>query len=31
MPSVTMVTLEAHGQTLWLLPERAVFLPDPTR
>ena len=28
MPAVTMVTLAAGGQTLWLLPERAVFLPD---
>jgi metallophosphoesterase superfamily enzyme len=28
MPAVTMVTLQASGQTLWLLPERAVFLPE---
>ena len=28
MPAVTMVTLEAGGQTLWLLPERALFLPE---
>ena len=28
MPAVTMVTLDAGGQTLWLLPERALFLPD---
>jgi len=28
MPAVTMVTLDAGDQTLWLLPERAVFLPD---
>ncbi|MEP7297882.1 MAG: DEAD/DEAH box helicase [Burkholderiales bacterium] len=28
MPDVTMVTLQASGQTLWLLPERAIFLPD---
>jgi len=28
MPAVTMVTLQANGQVLWLLPERAVFLPE---
>jgi len=28
MPAVTMVTLEVGGQPLWLLPEKAVFLPD---
>lgn len=28
MPGVTMVTLEISGQTLWLLPEKAVFLPE---
>jgi DNA ligase-associated metallophosphoesterase len=28
MSAVTMVTLEVSGQTLWLLPQRAVFLPE---
>ena len=28
MSAVTMVTLDVGGQTLWLLPEKAVFLPD---
>lgn len=28
MPDVTMVTLEASGQALWLLPEKAIFLPE---
>ena len=28
MSAVTMVTLEVGGQTLWLLPQRAVFLPE---
>ena len=28
MSAVTMVTLDVGGQTLWLLPEKAIFLPD---
>jgi DNA ligase-associated metallophosphoesterase len=28
MSAVTMVTLDVGGQTLWLLPEKAVFLPE---
>lgn len=28
MSKVTMATLEVRGQTLWLLPQRAVFLPE---